>query len=440
MGPPIRAMWLPVAAVLVLTANSVRLSAQVSLATVVDLAQRNSTAVRIGEADLSKAQAVLAEMRDVYIPNLVIGSTIGPPSIGFPAGQPSIANASMQSLVLSFPQRQYIRAARSGIEAATLSLKNAKEQVALDASTAYIELDTVIRELDSAHEQEKHTARLVEIEKDRTEAGVDATSELLQAQLTAAQIRLKRIHLETRAATLAKQLATLTGLPEGTITPDHASIPEIPAVTGDSTTPSAGVQSTQILAESKLLQAKGDESFIKRPQISFGAQYNRDSTVLNNYNDYYKNFKADNFSAGFQIEIPLFDVGHRAKARESTADALRAKVEAEQAQHQSDIQIAELSGSIRELDALAEIASLKQQIADEHLKTVQAELEAGNGSGSGPGSTRQLTPKSEQLARVEQNQRLEEALDASFDLAKARLGLLRALGHMEDWLRELNAK
>lgn len=440
MGSPFRALLLPVATGLLLLAYCPAATAQLSLATVVDLAQRNSTAVHIGEAELNKAQAVLAESRDVYIPNLVIGSTVGPPSIGFPAGQPSIANASMQSLVLSFPQRQYIRAARSGIEAATLNLKNAKEQVALDASTAYIELDTVNRELDAAHEQEKHTAQLVQIERDRTEAGVDPTSELLQAQLTAAQIRLRRIHLETRAATLVKQLATLTGLPDSSITPDHASIPEIPAVTADNPTATAAVQSAQILAESKQFLAKGDVSYVKRPQISFGAQYNRDSTVLNNYNDYYKNFKADNFSAGFQIEIPLFDVGHRAKARESAADALRAKVEAEQAQHQSDIQIAELSGSIRELDALAEVASLKQQIADERLKTVQTELEAGNGSGSGPGSTPQLTPKSEQLARVEQNQRLEEALDASFDLAKARLGLLRALGHMEDWLHELNAK
>jgi outer membrane protein TolC len=54
----------------------------------------------------------------------------------------------------------------------------------------------------------------VQIEQDRTEAGVDPTSELLQVQLTAAQMKLRRIHLETRAATLVKQLATLTGMPD----------------------------------------------------------------------------------------------------------------------------------------------------------------------------------------------------------------------------------
>ena len=51
--------------------------------------------------------------------------------------------------------------------------------------------------------------------------------------LTAAQLKLMRMHLETRAATLAGQLTALTGLPFGSIRPDHASIPEIPAVKAD---------------------------------------------------------------------------------------------------------------------------------------------------------------------------------------------------------------
>src|SRR5215469_9624469 len=55
-------------------------AAQVSLSTVVDLAQRNSTTVRLAEADLQKAIHVYAETTEVYIPNLVLGSSIGPPS------------------------------------------------------------------------------------------------------------------------------------------------------------------------------------------------------------------------------------------------------------------------------------------------------------------------------------------------------------------------
>lgn len=416
--------------------------AQVSLGTVVELAQRNSSAVKLAEVDVRKAEALLAQTRDVYIPSLVIGSTVGPPSIGFPAGEPSIANATMQSLAFSFPQRQYIAAARVGIKAASLSLKDAREQVALDASTAYIELDTIDRELDDAHQQAAFSDRLVNIEQQRADAGVDPVSELLQARLTAAQIKLKLLHLETRASTLVSQLISLTGLPKASIVTDHASIPEIPVIKADETANStAGIESAQAQARSRQLQAHGDELAAKiLPLIAFGAQYNRDSTELNNYAAYFNHFKADNFSAGFSIQLPLFDLSHRAKARETAAEALRATVEVEQAQRQNDVQIATLTGNLRELDTLAEIASLKQQIAGEQLKAVQTQLELGNGAGVEPGAQPQLSPKAEQQARIDERQKSIDAIDAGFDLSKARLSLLRALGHMEDWLREVHAR
>ena len=56
--------------------------------------------------------------------------------------------------------------------AAQLSLKDAQEQAALDASSAYIELDAVSHELQAAREQELDAARLVEIEQQRAEAAV----------------------------------------------------------------------------------------------------------------------------------------------------------------------------------------------------------------------------------------------------------------------------
>ena len=424
------------------TAVPMRGTAQVSLATVVDLAERNSTSVRLAEADVQKANARLAESKDAFAPSLNFGSGLPAfPAVGFTGGVPSILNGTVQSLVFSLPQNQYIRAAHAGIDAAKLSLKDAREQVALDVSTAYIELDAVNRELDAAHRQVSFADRLVTIEQERTEAGVDPLSELLQVRLTAAQLKLKRLHLETRAGTLSKQIAVLTDLPVGSITPDRASIPEIPAVKADEEpTTLPGIESARANSISKQKAARGDEMNKVFPQVSFNALYSRSTTILNDFNLYYaKPIPTDNFSSGFSIQIPLFDLGRGAKARESAAEALRAKVEAEQAQRQNEIQIAELTGSLREFDTLAEIASLKEQIASEQLKSVLAQLELGNGT-SGPGSTPQLTPKAEQLARIEESEKLVEALDAGLELEKARLNLLAALGHMDDWLGELRGK
>jgi len=416
------------------------LQAQVSLATVVDLARRNSSTVKLAEADLQKAQAALAQTQDAYIPNFVIGSNVGY-SHGFPTGQPSVGSASMQSLVFSYSQRQYTKAARAGIEAAILALKDAREQVALDASTTYIELDTVSRELATAQQQAAFSADLLRIEQQRVEAGVDSDLDLLQTRLQIAQLKLQQLHLETRAVTLAKQVAILTDMPVGAILPDHASIPEIPAVAaGDGPRILSGVDSARALSQSKQFEAKGDDLAWKRPSIGFGAVYNYDSNELNSYSTYYKNFTPNNVSFGLQITIPFFDFSLRAKAKVTAAEALRATVEAEQAQRQNEVQIATLSGNLRELDALAEVASLKQQIADAQLKTVLAQMDGGNGAASGPNAQPQLTPKAEQLARIDERQKYQEALDASLSLAKARLGLLRALGHMDDWLHEVHSK
>ena len=422
---------------------SVGARAQVSLKTVVELAQRNSTGVRAAQADLSKANSVLSETKDAVIPSATVETGLPVfPEVGFTGSPPSIWSATVQALVYSIPQKRYIDAAGLGVQAAATRLRDAREQVALDASTAYIELDTVRQELEGALQQELLAGRLVEIEQQRTEAGVDPLSELLQARLTAAQIKLVRLHLETRTANLEKQLAALTGLPDGSIKVDHGSIPEIPQVHGLAPSHNqAGVLAAQLVSYSKQAQARGDSESRYIPELRFAMQYNRNTNLLNEVSSFFaKPLPPNNFASGISVVIPLIDMGRYARAREAAADALRAKIEAEQAEKQNDLAIADLSGSIRELDTQAEIAGLKQQIAGEQLKAVLAQLELGNGSGSGPGSAPPISPKAEQQARIEAQQKDEDALNAGFELARARLTLLRALGHMDDWLREVHGK
>lgn len=424
-------------------------AAQVSLRTVVDLAQQKSVQVREAEADVQRAKAQASQSLDAFVPSVSFGSGLPAfPEIGFTGSLPSIWGSTAQSMVFSMPQIRNIQAARQGVKAAQAALDDAKEQAALDASTVYIELDTVDNELAAAQEQEHDAANLVEIEQQRSDAGVDSLNDLLQAKLTAAQLKLVRLHLETRAATLSKQLAVVTGLPDGSIAPDHGSIPEIPAVTADErpkTLP--GIEAAEMQAHAKMLIAKGDrEHTWLLPEVGFGLIYNRNTTLLNNIGSYFvtpapdHRLPANNLSSGFSIKVPVFDAGLRAKSRESAAEALRAKVEAEQAEQQNDVQIATLTSSLRELDAEAEVASLKQQIANEQLKAVMTELEVGNGAGNAPGAPPQLTPSAEHRARIDERTKYEDALDAGLDLSKARLNLLRALGHMQDWLDELHQK
>lgn len=423
---------------LVLALVPAQIAAQLSLSTIVSMAQRNSTQVRIAETDVRKAQAVLTQTKDVFIPSAILGAGLpAAPSLGFFGTPPAEVTVNMQSQVFSLSQLLYIKAARISLQSSLLGLKNAREQVALDASTAYIELDTIHSELDAVNQQTAFADRLVKIEQERAEAGVDGLSQFLDAKLTAAEIKLKRIHLESRSATLKKQLETLTGLPASTIITDPASIPEIPNLhANDLRGTNYGIDSARMLAKAKQRIAQADTASIYTPQINFNAEYYRHTTLLNDADLYFrKPIPTNNFNAGFSFVIPIFDFSHKGKAKESAADALRAKVEAEQAERQSELEVATLTGSLRELDARADVASLKQQIATQQIQTVEAQMNLGNGSSS----SSQIGPKTEQLSRIDERQKFADALDAELDLAKVRLNLLHALGHIEDWLRLLNS-
>src|SRR3569623_853257 len=95
------------AATLLISAMATRgASAQVSLSTVVDLAQRNSTGVRAAAADVSKAAAVVSQSKDALIPSVSFGTGLPVfPEIGFTGRPPSIWTATVQSLVNSVPQK-----------------------------------------------------------------------------------------------------------------------------------------------------------------------------------------------------------------------------------------------------------------------------------------------------------------------------------------------
>ena len=194
-----------------------RRTAQVSLRTVVDLAQRNSTPVRAAQADVNKSQAVLSESKDVFIPSLSFSTGIPAfPEVGFTGQPPSLSSATIQSLVFSIPQKCYIQAAQlrdSGRRDAAEGCQRAGGAGCLDgvhraghgepgAGGGAGSRSSLRRSWWRSSSSEPRRRGL-------------AAAILLQAQLAAANVKLAHVHLESRAATLDKQLSTLTGLPVG---------------------------------------------------------------------------------------------------------------------------------------------------------------------------------------------------------------------------------
>jgi outer membrane protein TolC len=409
--------------------------AQISLSSAVDLAEKNSTSVRGAIAGVQKATAALAETKDAYIPNFVLGVSPGY-AYGFPLGYPSFFNANATSLVLSWSQKDYMRAARTALNAANFSLKDEQQQTELDVAVAYVQLDSDLKELEALQQQSSFAETLVQLEQDRVNAGVDPKMTELESELTAAQVDQKHAQLENDAEAMRQKLAHLTGLPATGFTSVSTSIPPAPSFGTMGTAPqpspsdNAGVSAAYSNAKSKWFTAFGDDKQNYRPLAVFGAQYSLFEKTPG-YTEYFPHFQYNNVELGVQLTFPLFDATRRAKARESNADALHAQADADAARDVLDEQTSTMRGNLRELAAQQRVAQIQSQIAQEQLKSVDTQIASGTGLPNAPG----VAPTQAQKAHIEERQYYADMLEVNLALIKVELNLLKATGQIDAWVR-----
>jgi outer membrane protein TolC len=407
--------------------------AQISFTTAVDLALKSNPRVLTARADVDKALAVVQQLRDAYIPTIVGSSGLGPPSYGFPLGQPSIFQITAQSLVFSYAQRDNLRAARASLDAANLNLKDIREGVAEDTAITYLALNRDLQRQNALQQQQGFADRLVQIIQERLDAGQDTAIDLTTSQLTAAQIRLAYLRAEDETAIDQAHLARLIGLPAQALGTSD-SVPALPSpsspdLTGTTLITSPAVDSAYAVARAKRETAFGEARYLWRPQIAFDGQYSR-FAKFNNLQDYYFRFQQNNAAVGVQITVPLFDMAHKAKAREAAADASHAEHEADTLRDQFFDSRLRARHTAAELSTRAEIAALDQRLAQQQLDVLLVQLKAGSGNLSGP----QMTPKDEQTARIAEREKYVAVLNANFEAAQAKISLMRASGELESWL------
>lgn len=421
-------------AMLVLAGAGLSASAQLSLTSAVDLALKSNPRVRIAEADVNKAEGALSESRDVYIPSVIAGSGLGY-SYGYPLGQPSVVNVTMQSVILSFAQRDYIRAARAALQAATLTLNDARAGVEQDTVVTYLALNRDLAREQALNDELTHANRLVNIVADRLNAGVDTGLDLTQAKLTAAQTHLALLNAQDETAVDQAKLAHLIGLPADRVTTVAASVPRLSAPTAapEFVLPeSPAVQAAFANARAKQEIAWGDERKLYKPEIYLAAQYSL-FAKFNNYQIYFPagTFQYNNAGIGIQVSWPIFDRARKDHAAQSAADAVHAFAEAEIARDKEQEGHTQLARSTTELAAKADVAQLQQQLAEQQLEAIRVQLEPGAATANGP----PRTPKDQANAEIDESAKVVDLLNARFDLEQAQVELLRQQGLLDGWLR-----
>lgn len=415
--------------------------AQLSLVSAVDLALKNNPRVRLAQADVDKSTAILKESKDVYIPAITVGSGLGW-SYGYPLGQPSVVNATLQGVLLSWSQRDYIRAARFGLNAAVLNVNEARASVEEDTVVTYLALDRDLSREQALDEQLARAEQLVTIVTDRLNAGVDTGIDLTQAKLTAAQIHLNYLNAQDERALDQQHLANLIGLPSTSLTTTHDSIPQLGAPTENQATitlpDSPTVQAALQNAEAKQRIAWGDQKKLYRPQIFLASQYSL-FAKFNNYQVYFPTnpvtgksvFQYNNAGIGVQVSWPIFDRALKDKAQESAADAVHAYADYRNARIKDQEGHAQLARSTRTLAAKAEVADLQQQLASQQLAAIRTQLQASAANPNAP----QRTPKDQANAEIDERGKYIMMLNSRFDLEQAQVQLMRAQGNLDMWLR-----
>jgi outer membrane protein TolC len=421
--------------------------AQISLTSAVDLALGSNPRVKSAQDDVNKARAQLAEARDAYIPSLSAGSALGQ-AYGYSPYPPTFFTVSSGSLLYSSSQKDFIRSARDGLRAAQLSFEDVRETVAEDTVLGWIALDHDQQRAAVTRQQHDSAIRLVQIVQDRLDAGQDSQIGLTQAKLSEAELHQALQHAEDEVANDRDHLARLIGLPSKSlaVAGDFPSnpVPLSQKVEGGPTSQSAdngyanaGVAAAFAGAEARHEQAAGESRFRYWPQINLFSQYNRYATFTNSFTQLKElepALTANEAAIGVQITVPFIDKSRQAKARESAADAARAFHDAQNAQIQALDGQSKLRHSVEELQTQAEVAGLRQQLAQQQLEVLRLELQTGNPGGA------QMTPKDEQNAIISEREKYMGVLDANFQLRQAEIQLLRTTGQLTLWLKTAAAQ
>jgi outer membrane protein len=398
----------------------------------VELALVHSSTAASANADQQRVFSSYREARSQYIPQFVLGSGLGR-SWGYPlsleGSAPSIVNFNSQSTLYNPAVREFVRAARTDWSAATLQSKDQRNQVIQDTVLSYAELskwETMLGHLQEEHEAAIQTEQLV---SQRIKEGVDSAAMQNKAHLVSARLRLRLA--ETRGAidVIRNRLAHLTGLPASTIETESESMPPLPEVKQEDDLPgtavqaSPGVQAADSRAEAESLRARGEHR-ANLPSVDFAAQYGLLATY-NNYQQFFQpgSFQRHNATIGVVIKFPVFSATQRARAGAADATALKAKKDAETVKNQVSEETLRLQRSVEQTAAAREVADLEYQVAQSNFESLKVRLDAGS-----------IAWHDVQDAREQVNERYNSLQDATFELERVRITLLRATGELEAWV------
>ncbi len=389
----------------------------------VGLAVRNSRDMTAAKLRLNVADKTATVSRSYFRPNLYTGSGAAYTS-GFPqspAGAPTLFNLSYVQTVFNRPLTGVLRAAEERSKAERIEIDRTQDAVMLQAATIYLELAKVRHTLKLLRAGRLSASKIVDVTKARVDAGLELPIESTRAQLSAARLEVRIVQTETAEETLVSQLRDLTGLTENF----EVSAEEFP----DTAAQTSAELVEQAVANSLELKAAEHERMAREqrwkgekggylPTLDLVGYYGLYSRA-NNFQDFYQKFERHGVTFGLRAQIPIFSSKTSAQVDLAKSELTAAEMELKAKRAQLELRVRQQSRAGREAEALREVARLELQLAQESVRVLQAQFEEGRAG------LREL-----ERARVEENEKWMQYVDAKFQQQRAQLELLHSTGQI----------
>ena len=156
------------------------------------------------------------------------------------------------------------------------------------------------------------------------------------------------------------------------------------------------------------------------PTIDLASQYAY-LAKFNNYDLYYRNYTANNFSGGLNLSSHL-QLRAEGESAGSQSRAMIAKKQADLTRNKVSEDTLKLQRSLRQLSAARDVAKLEWEVSQGDLDAVKGRVQIGKAN-----------VRDQQNAELDTDDKHAAYLDAEFELSRAELQLLRLTGELENW-------
>jgi outer membrane protein TolC len=393
----------------------------------VEMALVNSREIRTARLQANQAQRSAEIARAEFRPNLFAGSgaayTNGiPESPGERAPAPLSVWYTQE--VFNQPLRGQWKEADEQAKSQSLALDDVRGWVIERTAGAYLELAKVRHSLELLKQARGSAQKILDVTRERADEGFELPIESTRAQLTVARIEQRILQLEGHEDALQEYLHTQTGLPSEQ--PIEVNAEELPAQaeqTGQDLIALAlqnniGLRQAEANQQAKELRLKGEKGG-HWPTVQAVGIYSL-LAKFNNYAEFFTKFQRNNVNAGVEVDIPIFSSRTRAAIALAESNLEVARADVAQKRTELTAEVRQKTHSLRELDVGQEVARLELQLAQQNLGLLQAQFEEGR-----------TNLREVEKARLEENNKWMDYLDAHFARQEAQLDLLRATGQIE---------